>query len=307
MCLEQQPQANKARAWLREPLLHFALLGILLFALDAFLQPGAGRPVIEVTSGDIERIRAQWLTQWRQPPDPEQLEEGIEQFLREEVLYREALAMGLDRDDPIVRRRLAQKLRLLVGRPGSMVPEEAELADFYRQNSAAYTEPALASFTHIFFAADRAGAPAQELAQSTLALVQTGTSPVDDLGDPHWFDSAYQGLSQNQIRRLFGSGFADALRTLPQNIWQGPIDSVYGTHLVRVDMRTEANLPPLSEVRDDVLRDLHRWQSEQAIERFIEQSLARYRVIIDTENASQTDQAGDDDRGANQPHPGDSR
>ncbi len=260
--------------WLRDPLVAFVLLGIGVFALDGWLAGGeAERPVVEVTADQAGRLRARWLAQWGREPTGPELQTLIDQAVDEEILYREARRLGLDRDDAIVRRRLAQKLTFLLedaGDPGP--PSATEVGEYYARHAERYRRPGRTTFDHVFLSADSRTDPAGDAA-ALLGAVRAG----DDggwkrLGDPSMLARTFADRTDREIAGLFGRGFANAVSALPAGDWSGPVASTYGRHLVRVNGRTASRAPALAEVRDRVVADLR-------AERRRARSVAAYRAL----------------------------
>jgi len=158
--------------WAREPLVHFLLIGAGLFALDAWNGgPAEEDPFrIVVSTADVERLSTLWQRQWQRPPTSEELQGAIDQHVREEIYFREALALGLDREDTIVRRRMAQKMRFISEDLATAAePTEGELTSFLEQNEERYRTPGEVSFIHVYVNPDRRGASAESVAKETLA------------------------------------------------------------------------------------------------------------------------------------------
>ena len=263
--------------WLRDPLVVFVLLGIGVFALDGWLAGSdTARPVIEITPDEVGRLRARWIAQWgREPTEPE-LRTLIDQAVDEEILYREAQRLGLDRDDAIVRRRLAQKLTFILEDAGATgPPSEAEVEEYYARHAELYRRPGRTTFDHVFLSGDSRADPADDAA-ALLGELPAGGDSGDDawqrLGDPFMLARDYADRSHREIAGLFGRAFADAVAELPVGGWNGPVESTYGVHLVRVNGRTPPRTPALAEVRDRVAADLRE-------DRRRERSLAAYQEL----------------------------
>ena len=274
--------------WFKEPLVRFLIIGVAIFAVNAWVNTSEdnAQPKIEVTATDIDRLRTLWQRKWQRPPTTEELQGLIDAEIREEILYREALAMGLDKDDTIVRRRMAQKLEFLTEDLMALnQPTDEELAQYYKENADKYREPAKLSFTHIYFSSDRRGVNAETDAQQALLnLNALGGSPVDsgtEMGDRFMLDSTYDQFSIPDIARLFGGNFANEVEKLPQGSWLGPIMSGYGIHLVYVTNHIPGRLPELTEVSDAVLRDYQQQKREEANQAFYARLKQRYHISID--------------------------
>jgi hypothetical protein len=270
---------------LREPLFHFLLIGAAIFGVyvavgDAPVSEPENR--ITVAASHIERLRALWQRQWQRPPTPEDLRGLIEEHVRVEVLYREALALGLDRDDTVVRRRLAQKLEFLTEDVAALRdPTDAELAAYFEANRERYRTPARISFTQVYFNQDRRGGAAHQDASLALASLRAGSpTAASSYGDGSMLDDAYWEKTPPEIEAAFGRDFAAAVFAHEPGTWFGPVSSGYGLHLVRIDERTAGRLPALSEVGTIVRTDWSYEQRRQANEAIYQRLLDRYTVVI---------------------------
>ena len=275
---------------LKEPLLAFLLLGGAIFAVFQFA-PGDAQPEqaeIVVTKGHIQALSTGFEKVWQRSPSDEELDGLIQNHVREEVLYREALAMGLDREDPIIKRRLRQKIEFLTEDIADLdEPSEQELLDYLAAHQDDYWRPARYSVQQIFFNTSMRGQAAIADAQVLLEDLRAKHADVTNLGDqlmiPRRFDSAPEG----EIERALGSEFSEALRRLPTGTWQGPIRSGFGIHLVRIDKRIDARAALIGEVRDLVLRDWTSQRRKQVNEAFYEKLRSRYDVFVEgSETAS---------------------
>ena len=277
------------RRLLREPLVHFLAAGLVLFGLSALLGEsfGAGddRRRIEVSAGRVRQLRDTWTRQRGAPPTRAQLDGLIEDFIREEVLYREAIASGLDQGDAIVRRRLAQKVEFLAQSVASTVePTDAELQAFFEANSERYVAPEQVGFEHVYFSRERRGPGAEEAARGALALLTGGGPAAAEaaaLGDRFMLQRAYPPQTRDQIRDLFGPRFAARVFELPPDVWTGPVESSYGAHLVRVRRRVPSRLPALAEVRGAVTRDLDEQRLRSAADEYYARLRARFEIEVD--------------------------
>ncbi len=283
--LELEPLLFKK--WLQEPLLHFFLIGGVIFLLYG-LQDRKPEDIptrIIISEADIDRMTMLWERKWQRLPTPLELEGLIEQQVREEVLYREALNMGLDRNDTVVRRRLAQKVEFLSQDLASLAePSESDLAEYLDAHPEKFKTPDYISFVQIYLNTDKRGATAQEDASRLLArLTQENTEVnISASGDSFMFGQAHENLTEHGTARLFGKDFAEKLFGLKGKGWHGPIESGYGLHLVRMDERTEGNLPKLEEITDRV-RD--EWLSDQRRimnEKFYNELRKRYQITVES-------------------------
>jgi hypothetical protein len=270
---------------LKEPLLHFALLGVLFFVANAWRakeRPAdAATPRIEVTAAVIERLRAAFERQFGKTPDAEELRGQVMAHIREEVFCREALALGLDRDDTIVRRRLAQMMEFLTGDiAGASEPTDTVVREFFEKNAARYAKAGRVSFRHVYFSKEKRGAGTEAAAAEAAAALAKGVSE-ETMGDPflHGFEFVERG--QDDVIAAFGREFAEKLAAQPIGKWSGPVESSYGLHLVRIEARMEPRAVRFDEVRETVLRDFHDERRSIANNEVFEKLRERYQVTVD--------------------------
>ncbi|MFN8642241.1 MAG: peptidylprolyl isomerase [Candidatus Binatia bacterium] len=276
------------RRLLREPLVHFLLAGAILFGLYGLTQSGrpAAAPSTEIrlSLDDVAQLTLLYESQWRRPPTPQDLQLMVENKIQQEVLYREALAMGLDKDDEIVKRRMAQKMQFLAEDvAAARQPTTEELKAWYEQNSTKFAMPSRFSFRHLYFSPDRRGKRARD--DAVAALAQLGGQPEDAalaaaLADPFMFQDYYRDRAPDYVGKEFGPQFAKAIEQLAPGSWQGPIESGFGWHLVYVDTVIPGRVPAFEEIEPDVKTA---WLSEQkalAWDRAYKDMRARYTVLL---------------------------
>ena len=270
---------------LKEPLLHFFALGVAIFALNAWREKV--RPMessaaqIEVTAGVIERLRAGFQRQFGRSPDAEVLRGLVTAHVREEVFCREALALGLDRDDTIVRRRLAQKMEFLTDDLASAAePEDAAVRAFFEKNAARYVKPAQVTFRHIYFSREKRGAKGEATAREALSALEKGASD-ETMGDAFLHGFEFAAREAQEITALFGGEFAAQVVTLREGEWSGPIASAYGLHLVRVETRGVSQPASFDPVCDAVVRDFNDERRRTANLEIFEKLRERYQVRVD--------------------------
>jgi len=268
-----------------EPLFHFLIIGVIIFIFWGVWgdNSGSDREQIIVGSARIEQIKDAWKKQWRREPTEKELESLIEQFVQEEVLYREALNMGLEKEDSIIRRRLAQKMQFLIQDIADRkLPEEAELKAFFNQNPEQYQSPARISFTHVYFNRDRRKNTVLRDARDVLVGLQTrNPERAPEKGDPFMLNLDYVRVSKQETARLFGKPFAEDLFALRPGPWQAPIQSGYGIHLVRLVEYIPARLSEFSEVAERVRQEYTAVQRRKANEKAIQALKDRYKIVID--------------------------
>jgi len=274
--------------WLREPLLQFLLVGVLLFGAWNAVSPNsyARGPTtrIVLTDDDLKQLATTWIAAGRAPPSPQQMQRLIEDKVREEVLYREALALGLDKDDTIVKRQLARKMEFLAEDVSKLEePKPGELRVWYEKNKGRFALPPRVTFRHVYFSPDRRGAMVR--ADAERALSQLAGKPMDSpgiatVGDPFMFQQYYGDRPFDEIARQFGPRFAHALVELAPGGWAGPIESGYGWHAVFAESLTPQRIPDYEEIEADVK---NAWIEDRRIEvrgRLYEAMRARYDVVL---------------------------
>lgn len=273
---------------LREPLIHFLILGAVLFLVFDLTSETdrSGERRIVVTAGQVEQLAAQFSRTWLRPPTPDELEGLVERYVRSEIYYREALAMGLGQDDPYVRNRLALKLEVLLDDLSAEAePADAELARFLNDHAGRFTEPARLSFRQVYLNPDRHADPVAE-AQGLLERLRGGADP-QGLGDVSMLIPRLDAATPDEIARQFGVGFAEALEGLEPGDWVGPIRSTFGIHLVRVAQRQPARLPTLADIHDTVLAEWRDQRRREAKEQAYRRLRERYEVVMEPEAEGQ--------------------
>jgi hypothetical protein len=274
--------------FIKEPLLQFMLIGgciYLAYVLYGTQNEDLEDRTVVVDSGRIETFISAWESRWNRPPTERELNQIIDQYIREDILYREALGLGLDKDDPITRRRMAQKMEFLTKDIASYKkPEESELLRYFEENIEEYSDPDLITFTHVFFDPDVRGDTTLEDAALLLAELEVAGSP--DLSEPHIGDrfmlqNYYPRKEELEIRKLFGSGFSAAVMKLEPGKWHGPVLSGYGTHLVYIHALERASEPVFEKVKEYVAEDWLVDQQEKFNEEFFQNLKSRYKIVIE--------------------------
>jgi peptidyl-prolyl cis-trans isomerase C len=281
-------QPFRLRRWSREPLLHFILIGLVLFAGYSVLHPKSEATSesnrIVLTPDDLVQMSVTWLAQGRAPPTPEQMQNLIELKVREEVLSREAIALGLDKDDTIVKRRLAQKMEFLAeGAAVDNDPSADTLRAWFKDNEQRFALLPRVSFHHLYFSSDRHDEHAREAAVHALGEVAGKPGDSKDaaaLGDPFMYQDYYGDRSFDELAKLFGLNFARALVSLKPGSWQGPVESGYGWHVIFVDSSTPGRVPAFEEIEQDIKSDWIADQRMQAKAKAYEAMRARYQVVL---------------------------
>jgi hypothetical protein len=239
---------------------------------------------IVLTEDDLLQLRAGWIGQGRPSPTPEDMRRLIEGKVREEILYREALALGLDKGDTIVKRRLAQKMEFLAEDLGSLdEPKADELKTWFEKNRERFTLPPRISFRHLYFSPDQHGERVKEAAESARRRLagKTADSPVPaTLADPFMFQDYYGDRTPEQVAKVFGTTFAESLFQLAPGSWHGPIESGLGWHVVWVESRISPRTPPFEEIELDIKSGWIEEQRTESKRRVFDTMKARYEVVL---------------------------
>jgi hypothetical protein len=281
---------KRIKVWAKEPLVHFLLFGVIAFAIyEATIDYGDtddGR-TLTVTASEIEALTDQWMKAWKRPPTEAEFAGLIRAHVRGKILYREALALGLDTGDIVIERRLAQKIELLsqsVNIPPE--PTEQDLREWHETNPDAFRQPDQYSIVQVFFNPEIRGASVQEDAKSVLGQLNSLEQVPPDFamyGDRSVLQNYYPAYSEPELRRQFGSKFVDGFVGLPTRVWHGPILSEYGVHLVWIDEVVQLPPPTFDEAR--VLIE-QQWLAERVAEnseRYLDELTSRYVIIIEDE------------------------
>jgi hypothetical protein len=276
------------RKLLREPLLHFVLLGAGLFLVYSLRQQNGSRREpgqILVTFGQIEQMATGFAKTWQRPPSPEELAALVRDRVREEVYCREAMALGLDREDAVVRRRLRQKLEFVSEDLAALAePTDADLEEYLRTHADAFRVEPRYAFKQVLLDPQKHGERLASDAAELLAQLDRAGAKADlsTVGDSRMLEPEFAQLPASEIAKQFGAPFALALARLEPGRWQGPVESGYGVHLVYVSERVEGRTPALAEVRDAVRREWDEARRLAANEAFYRQLLERYTVTIES-------------------------
>jgi len=287
------------KRWLREPLLHFLLIGIAVFAVYAYMHRGRGgvessRQIV-LGLDELQQMDMYFVSQWHRQPTPAEFQAMVEDKVREEVLYREALAMGLDKDDTIVKRRMAQKMQFLAEDVAAAhEPSTAELKAWFEKNSSKFALPSRYSFRHLYFSPDKRGKNAQN--DAAKALPKIAGQPEDStlavsLADPFMFQDYYGDRAPEAVAKEFGPQFAVALEKVKPGSWQGPIESGYGWHLVFVDTVIPGRIPALEEIEPDVKTAWLGEQKATAWQKAYAEMRAKYAVLVPAPSDTEAAQA----------------
>ena len=283
---------SRLRAFVREPLVHFLLLGAGLFAAYGLVARSRGMEPrkIVVTQAQIESLATGFARTWQRPPTEDELEGLIGDYVREEVYSREAMTLGLASDDTIIRRRLRQKMEFLTEDIAAQTePTDDELRAYLKQHPDSFGEGPRFSFSQVHLDPARRGDTlARDIDRLLASLNEAGAgADISALGDSQMLEQRFESIPGSEVEAQFGKRFADTLNELAPGRWQGPVESAYGVHLVFLRERTAGHLPAFEEIRNAVRREWTNVKRRELNEQFYHELLSHYSVSIERGDASE--------------------
>jgi hypothetical protein len=286
--MTSQPPAP--RRWWREPLIHFLAIGALLFLVFHW-RGGSGSSRIVITPGQIDALGAAFTRTWQRPPTEQELKGQVDEYVREEIATREAMNLGLDRDDTVIRRRLRQKLEFLAEDTlDAAPPSDAELQAWLDAHPESFRVDPEVAFRQVYFNPERRGASIEGDVRRVREQLSREKPDValDALGDSLMLPVDVAQATRTDLAQQFGHEFADAVVNLEVGRWAGPVRSGYGVHLVFVRERQDGRVLSLAEVRTQVERDFTADRRRRQLEAMYEGFLGRYRVCVETRTGEPT-------------------
>ena len=268
-------------------MLHFLLIGIALFGAHRWVSPGdsGGRRIV-ITRGVVDDLVTQYVAARGREPSTTELNHLIESYVRDEILYREGVKLGLERDDIVVKRRVRQKIEMIAEEEASTrAPTDADLSAYLVANQARFVQPAILTFEQVFIGESTSGRGVVHAVAVTREALRSGAGP-EELGKPTLLPHRMTRTPADLVARDFGAGFAVALGKAPVGEWVGPIDSSFGAHYVRVSDRTPAVAPQLTAVRDQVVREWENDRRQRARNDAYAQMRGEYQVSIEASRAT---------------------
>jgi peptidyl-prolyl cis-trans isomerase C len=275
------------------PILHLLIFGALLALIIAVAKgpPGESENVrrVVVTDADVEHVKARFARTWNRPPTAIELRDALGQYVRDEILYREAMERGLDRGDPTVRLVMVRKITMLgTSQIDASEPTGEEIKAYFSLRQERYRIPATVSIRQIHFSPDLRGEQAKPDAEQMLERIRAQEpSPEElaELGDPIMLQNAYASRTEKDLNMTFGGGFGTAVIDLEPGRWQGPVESGYGLHLVKVTERRESRIPEWTEVASEIRNDMQYEARRAAEDQLYQEIAARYHVAYEGEAA----------------------
>ena len=259
----------------KQKLLIFFLIGLFIFVIDITFNKDSPNK-ITIYESELDSLINTWITQVGREPTNEEIDGIIKQLIDEEILYREALKLGLDKNDIIIKRRLAQKISFLKQESIERNPSESEIRDYYNNNKQDYFIESTYTFSHIYFSKDK---QAQSRSIKALQLIQQGEES-NLFGDPFLLGKNFSTKTAKELDRSFGAEFSDSIQSLEIKKWDGPIASEYGEHLIFLNSYTDSYLPDLSQVRSMVANDILARGQGQSTAKYLEELRKEYEIEI---------------------------
>lgn len=280
---------------LREPLLQFLALGAMLFALYGLAgkRSAEGPEKIVVSASRVANLSDGFARTWRRLPNEEELQRLIDDYIRDEVFYREGRAAGLDRDDVIIRRRVRQKMEFLADDMTVPEPTDEQLAAYLASNPERFRAEDQFTFRQVFLSATRRANTIDSDSKQIASVLARADGAVDAtlLGDPFLLGEEFRNVSPSNVTSIFGESFAKRISVMEKGRWQGPISSGFGQHFVFISERVSGNLPPLDAVRPAVRREWANARRLEAEQKLYASLRSRYEIVVEAPRAKAAEAA----------------
>ena len=260
---------------MKQKLLIFFLIGLFIFLTDITFNKDSPNK-ITIYESELDSLIKTWVTQVGREPTNEEIDSIIKQLIDEEILYREALKLGLDKNDIIIKRRLAQKISFLKQESSARKPTEQEIVNYFMANKEDYFVQSTYTFSHIYFSKDN---QSESRSIKALGFIREGADP-SLYGDPFLLGKSFSSKTAKELERSFGNKFSQSIQDLPVKKWSGPVSSEYGNHLVFLNSYTDSYLPELSEIKTILLNDILVRQQSQSTENYLKELRKEYEIEI---------------------------
>jgi parvulin-like peptidyl-prolyl cis-trans isomerase-like protein len=276
-------------------LLQFLALDALLFGLYGLVgkQTAEAPGKIVVSISQVANLGDAFVRTWRRPPNEQELRGLIEDYVRDEVFYREGRAAGLDRDDAIIRRRVGQKMEFLADETSVPEPSDAELAAYLASNPERFRAEDQLTFHQVFLSATRRANTIDSDSKQLAGILARADGAVDAavLGDAFLLGEEFCDVSPSKVTSIFGKSFAKQISVTEKGRWQGPVSSSFGQHFVFISGRVPGNLPPLDAIRPAVQREWANARRLEAEQRLYASLRDRYEIVIEQTQAKAAEAA----------------
>lgn len=268
---------------IREPLVHFLLLAALVFAAYSFV---AGRDHsasnIDISRSKIEQLAGLFVKTWQRPPTPEDMKGLIDDYVKEEIYVREALRLGLDADDPVIRKRLRMKMEFIGDAEAEAnPPTDVDLQAYLDTHQEDFRKPPQIALEQIYISTSKHGTGARAAAEALLAALNNNPALAETAGDATLLPPSLPLTDQQDIAQIFGNDFAAAVINLAPGEWQGPFSSTVGLHLVKPTKQLPGSLPRLAEIRQQVEREWMNARRNTSEQQRFEGLRKQYNVTIE--------------------------
>ncbi len=253
------------------------MIGLVIFLLDLLFVSTQRQNVVVIYDDEVESLISSWTEQVGRPPNKDEINKIVNQLIDEEILYKEAIKLGLDKNDIIIKRRLAQKLNFLRQEVESSKPSDSELRDYFLENKTKYIQEVKFSFTHLYFSRDKNG---KKRAKAAVNLLLNQSDNIKS--DPFLLGKNFSLKTLEEIERIFGNGFSHKFKKQKLNKWLGPYDSIYGTHFIKIINIVQSREPELEEVYDLVLMDLKIEQQQKEMKNYLTGLRNTYEIVVNS-------------------------
>ena len=260
---------------MKQRLFIFLILGIIILSADLMFNDES-EDKITIFESEINSLIGTWVDQVGREPTIQEIDGIIKQLLDEEILYREALKLGLDKNDIIIKRRLAQKIGFLRQEADSSLPSEDEVKNFYNQNIDKYFVDKRITFSHIYFSENGSN---KSHADDALSLIRSGSNATE-FGEPFLLGKNFSSKSIPEIERSFGKEFSEEIQNISPQTWSGPLNSEYGFHIVFVNSISESYTPDLEEIKNAVIGDVILEKQNNAVNEYLKELRSKYQIEI---------------------------
>ena len=267
----------------KEPLFHFLLLGALIFALYGIVNRQTDdESTILIDDFDMNNIIASWEMQWKRLPTDEELKNLVQQNIKQEIFYQEALKMNLDHNDEIIKRRLSQKMQFLSNDLASMnEPSDEDIQKYYDLHFTAYLSPYKFSFYQIVFNQDNRNDPQGDAEAFMSQINNLSIEEVKTKGDALPFPFFFENIDADELNRQLGNDFSKSLEKIKKGSWTGPIQSRFGYHLIYLTDKTGPQIPEIESIKDDLLRDMEYDNQKQLNDLIFTELKKNYSIEFD--------------------------
>ena len=271
---------------LKDPLLHFILLGAAIFLIYNQVNDSSNEvsdDKIIVTQGRINQMIDNFENTWKRKPSKAELQSLIDDYVIEEIYYRQAIALGMDQDDTMIRRRLRQKLEFISDNMASIAePTDQELTEYLTENGDKFRQPAKYTLHHLYFSPEKHGENLQQYADKQKEVADSGGKPQ---GDHTMLPKDFRLATAKILDGSLGAGFSEGLQGMKVGSWQGPIPSRYGLHLVFIEEKKEGYVPELDTIKERVKVEWDNDNRDTMRDDINQRFKEKYEVVIEWPNS----------------------